>query len=204
MNASFLKKQDLYVQDVESLDDIDSFQLPPQTLSTDWFQEALSNTFAFSLLRDESHLCFIAFFPENASSHPEDDTGSFIEGLWKYDVAELFVTIDDSRYLEVNLSPQAAYWAARFDSYRSKAAWKPDIPAICSSRALESGMQVSRVYIPHRWYLGEQDHTVLSLNVCGIRHPAGKDPVYISAALPVDSDPDFHLRELRQVVAVVS
>ncbi len=48
--------------------------------------------------------------------------GSFVEGLWEEDVAELFIAPDATeRYWELNLSPDGAWWCCEFESPRVRA-----------------------------------------------------------------------------------
>jgi len=81
----------------------------------DWYGEKLKNPVGFSFAADENNLWFIATHAEPALLHPDARPGLFLRELWKYDVAEFFLfNPDNGHYLEFNLSPNGAWWAAEF------------------------------------------------------------------------------------------
>jgi len=85
----------------------------------DWNGEALKNPIGYSFVIDEQSLWFIATHREAAQLHPDSSPGVFMPDLWKYDVAEFFLTNpENGHYLEVNLAPNAAWWAAEFSGPR--------------------------------------------------------------------------------------
>ncbi len=75
-------------------------------------------TFKIALLEEEQTL----FFSFQTTKSPLCDTlisGTFMQDLWKKDVAELFIKSADSQvYQEFNFSPTGAYWSAIFKEYR--------------------------------------------------------------------------------------
>lgn len=77
---------------------------------------------AFSLATDTQHLWFIAHHRKPALVHPQARPGAFQAELWKYDVAELFLSDPVSgRYFEFNLSPNGAWWTCEFTGPRLRA-----------------------------------------------------------------------------------
>jgi hypothetical protein len=48
------------------------------------------------------------------------ESGSFVEGLWEKDVAELFLSGPGESYQEINISPTGAWWSALFRGYRER------------------------------------------------------------------------------------
>ena len=77
---------------------------------------------AFSLATDTQHLWFIANHRKPALVHPQARPGAFQAELWKYDVAELFLSDPVSgRYFEFNLSPNGAWWTCEFTGPRLRA-----------------------------------------------------------------------------------
>jgi hypothetical protein len=77
---------------------------------------------AFSLVTDAQHLWFIANHRKPALVHPQARPGAFQAELWKYDVAELFLSDPVSgRYFEFNLSPNGAWWTCEFTRPRLRA-----------------------------------------------------------------------------------
>ena len=85
----------------------------------DWYGEPLQIPVGFSFAIDEKSLWFIASHRQPASLHPDARPGRFQPELWKYDVAEFFLTNpENGRYLEFNLAPNGAWWAAEFSGPR--------------------------------------------------------------------------------------
>ncbi len=101
--------------------------IPLLGISSDWFGKPLSPPLAFSLACDSENLWFIATRQAPASIHPTAAPGEFTPELWKHDVAELFIADPRGKsYLEFNLSPNSAWWAAKFSSTRQPSELQPD------------------------------------------------------------------------------
>ncbi len=95
---------------------------PMQELCHDWHGQAFGPPARFSLVEDPDHLWLIAGREKPANAHSMGDCGDFQAELWKHDVAELFIAEPDFKnYLEFNLSPRGAWWAARFSGPRQPA-----------------------------------------------------------------------------------
>lgn len=91
-------------------------------LSKDLHGALLDVPAAFSLVTDAHHLWFIAHHRKPALVHPQARPGAFQAELWKYDVAELFLSDPVSgRYFEFNLSPNGAWWTCEFTRPRVRA-----------------------------------------------------------------------------------
>jgi len=85
----------------------------------DWYGKELEHPVGFSFAIDEDRLWFIATHAAPASLHPDARPNRFTRELWKYDCAEFFLTNpQNGRYLEFNLSPNGAWWAAEFSAPR--------------------------------------------------------------------------------------
>lgn len=59
----------------------------------------------------------------NAPFHgdaPPPSSGGSTEGLWEYEVVELFLAGEDSRYLELEFGPHGHYLALQFEGVRQK------------------------------------------------------------------------------------
>ena len=85
----------------------------------DWDRVALDVPVGFSFAIDDKNLWFIVSRAKVATLHPDSRPGKFMPELWKYDVAEFFLTNpNNGRYLEFNLSPNGAWWAAEFSGPR--------------------------------------------------------------------------------------
>lgn len=99
--------------------------------SCDWFgnNHLIGPSFDLSLKEcgdgSEVELAFIVVVPKLAMLSPVDD-GSYREGLWNYDCAELFLgNILTGYYIEFNLSPKGGWWSCSFSSPRVQVAEGP-------------------------------------------------------------------------------
>ncbi len=96
--------------------------VPLLGLSKDWHGAPLQVPAAFSLVMDERRLWFVAHHRKAADLHPQARPGSFLAGLWRHDVAELFLADPVSgRYFEFNLAPNSAWWCCEFTAPRVRA-----------------------------------------------------------------------------------
>jgi hypothetical protein len=103
-------------------------------MDSDWYGAVLSPPLGFTLATDSANFWFIATRQAPATCRPDAQTGSFAEGLWEYDVAELFLANPESgAYLEFNLAPNGAWWAAKFIAPRIHANNQPDFSSITTS-----------------------------------------------------------------------
>lgn len=90
-----------------------------QRLSTAWEGSEVEPPFFFSFYLEGDSLVFRARREAEASVHPQARPGCFCEELWRYDVVEFFIAAPDaSHYLEFNLCPNGAWWAAGFTDPR--------------------------------------------------------------------------------------
>jgi hypothetical protein len=108
--------------------------LPVMGMDSDWYGAALAPPLCFTLASDSSYLWFVATRKAPATCRPGAEPGSFTEGLWEQDVAELFLADPTSgAYLEFNLAPNGAWWAAIFSAPRVRNEQQPDFPSIVTS-----------------------------------------------------------------------
>ena len=90
-----------------------------QALQTDWHGSAVQPPFRFRFHVEDDILVFYAARNASAVIHPTARPGTWQEELWRYDVVEFFIaTPDAARYLEFNLCPNGAWWAAGFTEPR--------------------------------------------------------------------------------------
>ncbi len=102
---------------------------PWQRLQHEWFGESVTPPFEFRFRLTPDALVFSARRPAPALLHPLAREGQFQEHLWKYDTAEFFIaTADAERYLEFNLAPNGAWWAAAFTAPRLQETALPTVP----------------------------------------------------------------------------
>ena len=87
-------------------------------LTYDWSEKVVESPAHFSLLLFDEELLFAAKRSSPAILAPGSSKGDYFEGLWEYDVAELFIADSSGKYLEINLAPNGAWWAMGFVSPR--------------------------------------------------------------------------------------
>ena len=124
--------------------------LPLFGIGSDWFGKPLQPPLAYSLAMDSENLWFIATRQAEAIVHPDSSPDSFTAELWKYDTAELFIADPASgNYLEFNLAPNGAWWAASFSSPRVPLADQPDFQSYITAHSdSEQGQWLAALTIP--------------------------------------------------------
>ena len=100
-------------------------------LDTDVFGEPAPQPIKISLSIKGGLLNFAPEFPESAKTVVGAAPGEFFEGLWKGDVAELFLSLPNGNYVEYNFAPNGAWWACAFSEPRVRTTRKVprEIPA---------------------------------------------------------------------------
>lgn len=94
---------------------IEPMLLPLEALGTDWFGTVFDPPVRFAFAHDAEFLHFVARHERPALCHPHSSCGKFRAELWKFDVAEFFLTDSLSgHYLEFNLAPNGAWWSCIF------------------------------------------------------------------------------------------
>lgn len=91
-------------------------------VARDWYGRESTPQAGFCLAVDSRMLWFIASHGNPARIHPAARPGRFTPDLWRYDVAEFFLTDPSGgRYFEFNLSPNGAWWSCEFTGPRARA-----------------------------------------------------------------------------------
>ncbi|RYD48822.1 MAG: hypothetical protein EOP83_25990 [Verrucomicrobiaceae bacterium] len=117
--------------------------------------------------------------------------------LWKYDVAELFLTDPTSgRYFEFNLSPNAAWWSCEFTAPRQRAEETdiafPDVTTyaeLAPDGGWVAAMSIPLDLLEARLNFGE----TTKLNVTFILD--SPEQRFLSVANLGEGEPDFHRPE---------
>lgn len=110
--------------------------LPVLGMTSDWHGRALNPPMGFAVATDTASLWFLATRDAPAICRPGAEPGAFTEGLWEWDVAELFLADPASGvYLEFNLAPNGAWWAAKFTAPRVRALSQPDFQSFVTSHS---------------------------------------------------------------------
>lgn len=173
-------------------------------LEKDWYGEALDVPAAFGLAMDHRYLWFVATRRKPAILHPQARPGQFIAELWKYDVAEFFVSHPESgRYLEFNLAPNGAWWSAEFTAPRVRDQEEDiEIPGVKTFADLApDGTWVAAACIPldvleARLDFGENSRMNVTMIV---NSPEQK---FLTASPAPDGEPDFHQPSLLQPIRI--
>lgn len=159
-----------------------------------WSGKKIPHTVKFLFWVDQSHFHFLVA-DENSPGlcHPDSQPSQFQPELWKYDVAEFFLTSSDrSRYLEFNLAPNGAWWSSVFTQPREPGPNEPTpIPRVfTSSNQGESSWQAS-ASIPLAWLEKHLDFgKKTTLNATFILNSPTQ--IFLTAADLGDGAPDFH------------
>lgn len=110
----------------QELPDFTGIEFYCERLDYDWFGEQLNEPVCFIFALDSSDFHFTAFRKKNALIHPAAEAGEFQPELWKYDVAEFFLSSGDRLdYLEFNLAPNGAWWSCFFKGPRVPSQTEP-------------------------------------------------------------------------------
>jgi len=168
--------------------------LPLLGITRDWNAEPVNPPAAYSLAVDPHRLWFVATHSQPAHIHPKARPGQFLAELWKFDVAELFLHDSNSgRYLELNLSPNGAWWSCEFTAPRERAHTEDQPwPGVETYAELApDGGWVAAMTLPldtlvDRLKLGP----ATTGNVTFILN--SPEPQFLSAAPLGDGEPDFH------------
>jgi hypothetical protein len=179
--------------------------LPLTPLGVDWHGETVVPPVAFGVGIDDERLWLVAARAAPASVLPGAAPGAFVPGLWRHDVAELFLGhLDDPAYLELNLAPNGAWWACELTA--------PRVPRHAHDAPIEGVRTHADAPRPAAWRAGLEipiealrarvrfdDRS--TANVAFVL--AGSDARYLSAAPPTAGPPDFHAPGLRRRLSIV-
>ena len=166
-------------------------------IETDWYGSKLDKAPKYFFTLSETHLHFWAGQKGLAGSHhPTAQPGQFHAELWRFDVAEFFLTSpNSSHYLEFNLSPNGAWWSCAFEAPRVAASGNPQaIPGVTTESQQTSSSWWAHAAIPRAWLeqhlgLGPDSH----LNATFILN--SPDQLFATASDLGDGEPNFHRPE---------
>lgn len=184
--------------------DGDPHRLPCTSLDRDWFSESFGPPvrFAFGLDHDSFH--FLASRDQCALCHPDSRPGAFQAELWKYDVAEFFLSAPSGdHYLEFNLAPNGGWWSCQFGEPLARL--YPDdrpIPEVRTDAQCGPQGWAARASLPLAWLREHLDFGPTShLNATFILDsPAQR---FLTASPLGSGDPAFHRPEHFPTVEVV-
>jgi hypothetical protein len=181
----------------------DSAVTPP--VEIDWYGKPLDIDFRFVLETENNLITFGAKFPKNGISL--GSKGQFLKGLWEESVVELFVhELNSTRYVELNLSPTGAYWCAEFSNYRFGSSELNLTPKI----ETESDREFNTVSLQFDVRdLVNGDYKLAQTSVLSLGNRSESARLFLtrrfargqSAKEVLSCDPDFHKKELAEVLS---
>ncbi|MCB0333603.1 MAG: hypothetical protein KDD55_08905 [Bdellovibrionales bacterium] len=96
-------------------------KIPSYSIPCDWFGNEAQTKASFQLAASCDHILFAATVSSAPLCNTTLSEGEYVEGLWKQDVAELFLCEERSTaYQEFNLAPTGAWWSFAFSDYRKE------------------------------------------------------------------------------------
>ena len=172
---------------VDSAPDFERLQNDGDLIKADWFHKTSPFFPKFLCAVDKTHFYFLAGGQNHPSCHPDGKSGEFQPELWKYDVAEFFLaTPDRSSYLEFNLSPNGAWWSARFKEPRV-ALDQPPLTGVKTVSDISNDSWQVRAAIPLS-ELGPLEGALLNVTFI-----LGSPEQRFFTSAPLDAvEPDFH------------
>lgn len=170
---------------------------PFHEIGQEWYGRSVNPPYRYRLTLTAAGLLFEAERAEAAAVHPDAKPGGFQEELWRYDVAEFFIAnADTGRYLEMNLSPNGAWWGRMFSAprvpddsvgslLRVEYAQGCATPAGWKASLLLPADVLAALGLPFdRWRVA----------VCAVLE--APEYIYLTTAAPCDTQPDFHRPDL--------
>ncbi len=163
-----------------------------QQLDCEWFGNSITPAVQYSFSTDGENLIYRAAQDAPVRPHPDGKNGLFREELWKYDTAEFFISSESgSPYVEVNISPNGAWWACAFSEPR-----KPLEPAVewsgvrATGMVNEQGWQCS-ISIPLS-ILAALGITPENCRLAATAILNSPDYIFLTTAEDTTDEPDFH------------
>ncbi len=166
-------------------------------LTHEWYGREVIPPYRYRLTHTPAGLLFEAERAAAASIHPDARGGHFQEELWRYDVAEFFISnADASRYLEMNLSPNGAWWGCVFTAPRvvDEAGCSHICVDFATGVVEDSGWKAS-LLLPQRALDALGFHLPdCRVAVCAVLE--APQYIYLTSASPCNTQPDFHRPDL--------
>lgn len=165
------------------------------SLAQGWDQVPLTPPIEMSLQLNEDELILTATRKAPALSHPQAQPNQFLAELWKYDVAECFLSDSQSgHYLELNLSPNGAWWASILTAPRCHADVPPDFDVKTECLQSETSWRASlRLKAWQNLFPTRFNDSEIRFNLCAILN-SPHQTFHTLAPLPGKA-PDFHQPE---------
>lgn len=124
--------------------------------------------------------------------HPDAKSGEFREELWKYDTAEFFIAAESgSPYVEVNVSPNGAWWACAFKAPRIASEQALNLAGIVSTGDVTQQGWQCKISIPLR-NLAELGIFPDKCRLAATAIQNSPDYIFLTSAEDTSGEPDFH------------
>ena len=168
-----------------------------QNIAQEWYGQAVTPPYEYQFCHTAAGLVFRARRAAAALVHPQATCGRYQAELWRYDAAEFFITTPGGeRYMEFNLSPNGAWWAAVFSAPRvvdtAFEHWRPAVTA--TGESTENGWQCEACISAQSLQEVGINLADCKLTACAILQ--SPQQVFLTTALPCDTQPDFHRPDL--------
>jgi hypothetical protein len=172
----------------------DALDLSWSSIERDWYGQAMAVPASFALVTDKANLWFVAKRDQPPKGHPDTVPYEFTPGLWRYDVAELFIRDACSdRYMEFNLAPNGAWWSAEFDRARDRSSTDDILihgvktyAAVSAGVGWQAAASIPLTYLKSAFGFGKQS----AINVAFIVN--SPQQAFLSKAQLPGSEPDYH------------
>ncbi len=168
---------------------------PWQQLRREWHGAAVEPPVEFRFRLTAEALVFSARRAAPALLHPEAREGAFQENLWKYDTAEFYIApVQGQSYLEFNLAPNGAWWAASFTAPRVRSVTPPTLPqgVITHGHADARGWECEALLpLEHLRQLGITPGPA-SCRLAAAAILGSPEQIFLTTAIPRTGKPDFH------------
>lgn len=163
------------------------------SIASDWAGKSIEKPIIFDISLNSKNLFnFHAEVPLPIKKITTSAHGEYIEGLWEFDVAELFLVFRDTTYLELNFSPTGAWWGQYFSSYRKRDTDPLKITILSTSKPVIVVDHVRTFWTLTASFPAENilSKEIVAINCCVIHHD---EPVrYFSLNATHEVEPDFH------------
>jgi hypothetical protein len=104
----------------------------------------------FTVEREESGLRITAKAPKFSVEHqPNAPTGTRFDGLWEFDVLEIFFVGENGKYIEIELGTAGHYLVLGFDGVRRRSNDFHDMSFDHSFKREDDGSTISTILIPN-------------------------------------------------------
>lgn len=173
---------------------------------SDWFGQNLDQSVRFLFAVHEGRFHFLVESNLGPGlSHPESIPSQYQAELWKFDVAEFFLSDPiTGHYLEFNLSPNGAWWTCGFSGVLEAANQEPSsVPGVETFGEEFEHSWRAHASFPLAW-LEEHYHFGSNSRINATFILNSPDQIFLTAAPPSEGKPNFHQPDLFPRVEFIS